>query len=54
MPEAVRQAKQFINRAIVLALDFGAGHGPTNHYAHVLQCIADKENDPWPYMKKIP
>jgi hydroxymethylpyrimidine kinase/phosphomethylpyrimidine kinase len=25
---------------------FGAGHGPTNHYAHVLHCIG-KGNDPW-------
>ena len=39
---AVGQAKKFITRAIGQALDFGAGHGPTNHYAHVLHCI-DKE-----------
>lgn len=52
MPEAVGKAKQFISRAIALGLDFGAGHGPTNHYAHVLHCIG-KENDPWHYMKKI-
>jgi hydroxymethylpyrimidine/phosphomethylpyrimidine kinase len=39
VPEAVTQAKEFINRAIALALDFGAGHGPTNHFAHVLHCM---------------
>lgn len=37
MPEATEKAKAFITRAIALGLDFGAGHGPTNHYAHVLR-----------------
>jgi hydroxymethylpyrimidine kinase/phosphomethylpyrimidine kinase len=37
VPEATRKAKAFITRAIALGLDFGAGHGPTNHYAHVLR-----------------
>ncbi|MBT3256061.1 MAG: bifunctional hydroxymethylpyrimidine kinase/phosphomethylpyrimidine kinase [Deltaproteobacteria bacterium] len=46
VPEAVGKAKEFITRAIALGLDFGAGHGPTNHYAHVLHCIG-KGNDPW-------
>jgi hydroxymethylpyrimidine kinase/phosphomethylpyrimidine kinase len=40
VPEAVKQAKAFITAAIARALDFGAGHGPTNHYAHVLKMIA--------------
>ncbi len=53
MPGAVEKAKQFITRAIDMSLDFGAGHGPTNPYAHVLQCTL-KENDPWHYMKKTP
>jgi hydroxymethylpyrimidine kinase/phosphomethylpyrimidine kinase len=35
--EAVREAKQFITRAIALGLDIGSGHGPTNPYAHVLR-----------------
>ncbi|MBW2094014.1 MAG: bifunctional hydroxymethylpyrimidine kinase/phosphomethylpyrimidine kinase, partial [Deltaproteobacteria bacterium] len=35
--EATDRAKAFITRAIALGLDFGAGHGPTNHYAHVLR-----------------
>jgi hydroxymethylpyrimidine kinase/phosphomethylpyrimidine kinase len=35
--EAVGEAKEFITRAIDLGLDIGSGHGPTNHYAHVLQ-----------------
>ncbi|MFZ0449319.1 MAG: bifunctional hydroxymethylpyrimidine kinase/phosphomethylpyrimidine kinase [Desulfatiglandaceae bacterium] len=39
VPEAVRKAKAFITRAISLGLDFGSGHGPTNHYAHVLRFI---------------
>lgn len=46
VPEAVEKAKQFITRAIAQSLDFGAGHGPTNHYAHVLQYIREGE-DPW-------
>jgi len=37
VPEATRRAKAFITRAIALGLDLGAGHGPTNHYAHVLR-----------------
>lgn len=37
VPEATGMAKAFITRAIALGLDFGAGHGPTNHYAHVLR-----------------
>ena len=36
-PEAVGEAKKFITRAIALGLDLGSGHGPTNHYAHVLR-----------------
>jgi hydroxymethylpyrimidine kinase/phosphomethylpyrimidine kinase len=36
VPEAVGEAKKFITRAIALGLDLGAGHGPVNHYAHVL------------------
>jgi hydroxymethylpyrimidine kinase/phosphomethylpyrimidine kinase len=39
VPEAVEKAKAFITRAISLGLDFGAGHGPTNHYAYVLRFI---------------
>jgi len=35
--EAVGEAKKFITRAIALGLDLGSGHGPTNHYAHVLR-----------------
>jgi hydroxymethylpyrimidine/phosphomethylpyrimidine kinase/predicted fused transcriptional regulator/phosphomethylpyrimidine kinase len=35
--EAVREAKQFITRAIALGLKIGSGHGPTNPYAHVLR-----------------
>ena len=42
--EAVGKAKQFINRAIAQALNFGAGHGPTNHYAHVLHCIGKEKS----------
>ncbi|RLB18908.1 MAG: bifunctional hydroxymethylpyrimidine kinase/phosphomethylpyrimidine kinase [Deltaproteobacteria bacterium] len=37
MLEATGKAKAFITRAIALGIDFGAGHGPTNHYAHVLR-----------------
>jgi len=40
--EAVEEAKKFITRAISLGLDLGAGHGPTNHYAHVLQMRESK------------
>ncbi len=42
VPRAVQEAKAFITRAIALGLDFGAGHGPTNHYAHVLR-FRDRE-----------
>jgi hydroxymethylpyrimidine kinase/phosphomethylpyrimidine kinase len=35
--EAVREAKQFITKAIALGLEIGSGHGPTNPYAHVLR-----------------
>lgn len=35
--DAVRAAKRFITRAIATGLEIGAGHGPTNHYAHVQQ-----------------
>ena len=38
--EAVGKAKKFITRAIALGLDLGSGHGPTNHYAHVLQSLS--------------
>jgi hydroxymethylpyrimidine kinase/phosphomethylpyrimidine kinase len=41
--EAAGKAKEFITRAIALGLDFGAGHGPTNHYAHVLY-FKDRES----------
>jgi hydroxymethylpyrimidine/phosphomethylpyrimidine kinase len=34
--EAVEKAKKFITRTIALGLDLGSGHGPTNHYTHVL------------------
>ena len=37
VPKAVSESKRFITRAIALGLDLGAGCGPTNHYAHVLQ-----------------
>ncbi len=37
MPKALEEAKKFITRAIALGLNLGSGHGPTNHYAHVLQ-----------------
>lgn len=43
VPEATAKAKAFITRAIALGLDFGAGHGPTNHYAHVLRFV-EREN----------
>jgi hydroxymethylpyrimidine/phosphomethylpyrimidine kinase len=35
--EAVQAAKRFITRAIATGLAIGSGHGPTNHYAHVLR-----------------
>ena len=35
--EAVGEAKESITHAIELGLDIGSGHGPTNHYAHVLR-----------------
>jgi len=35
--EAVQEAKEFITRAIASGLAIGSGHGPTNHYAHVLR-----------------
>ncbi|MBL7225619.1 MAG: bifunctional hydroxymethylpyrimidine kinase/phosphomethylpyrimidine kinase [Desulfobacteraceae bacterium] len=37
VPEAVLESKRFITRAIALGLDLGAGCGPTNHYAQMLQ-----------------
>lgn len=33
LPEAIRQAKEFISEAIRTARPFGKGHGPVNHYA---------------------
>ncbi len=42
VPEGVAKAKRFITRAIAGALDFGAGHGPTNHYAHVRYLLDEK------------
>ena len=41
---AVGQAKKFITRAIAQSLDFGAGHGPTNHYAHVLHGMGKEKS----------
>ena len=38
--EAVGKAKKFITRAIALGMDLGSGHGPTNHYAHVLRSLS--------------
>ncbi|MEJ2168160.1 MAG: bifunctional hydroxymethylpyrimidine kinase/phosphomethylpyrimidine kinase [Desulfobacterales bacterium] len=35
MADAVGRAKEFITRAIAAGLDIGAGHGPTNPYAHI-------------------
>jgi hydroxymethylpyrimidine/phosphomethylpyrimidine kinase len=35
--EAVQAAKSFITRAIATGLEIGSGHGPTNHYAHVMR-----------------
>jgi hydroxymethylpyrimidine kinase/phosphomethylpyrimidine kinase len=40
--EAVEGAKKFITRAIDTGLDLGGGHGPTNHFAHVLK-VMDRE-----------
>jgi len=37
VPHAVDEAKKFITRAIALGLNLGSGHGPTNHFAHVLR-----------------
>lgn len=37
--EAVEGAKKFITRAIDTGLDLGGGHGPTNHFAHVLELM---------------
>jgi predicted fused transcriptional regulator/phosphomethylpyrimidine kinase len=34
--EALQKAKKFITRAIAAGLDIGAGHGPTNPYAHIM------------------
>ncbi|NLG69957.1 MAG: bifunctional hydroxymethylpyrimidine kinase/phosphomethylpyrimidine kinase [Firmicutes bacterium] len=31
--EAIRQAKEFVSRAIQAAVPLGAGHGPTHHWA---------------------
>lgn len=39
VPEAVEEAKTFINRAIVLGLGLGSGRGPTNPYAHVIHLM---------------
>ena len=33
--DAVGKTKRFITRAIATGLDIGAGHGPTNPYAHI-------------------
>jgi hydroxymethylpyrimidine/phosphomethylpyrimidine kinase len=33
LPDAVRQAKQYINQAIKTAPKLGKGHGPINHFA---------------------
>lgn len=43
VPMAVQEAKKFITRAIALGLNLGSGHGPTNHYAHVLRFM-EREN----------
>ncbi len=43
--ESVIRAKEFINRAIAMSLDFGSGHGPTNHYAHVLHGMERSANN---------
>jgi len=40
MMDAVGQAKEFITRAIAAGLDIGAGHGPTNPYAHIEKLAA--------------
>jgi len=36
VPEAIRQAKQYITTAIKFSLRIGGGHGPTNHAAALL------------------
>jgi hydroxymethylpyrimidine kinase/phosphomethylpyrimidine kinase len=40
VPRAVAGAKEFITRAIAMGLDLGSGHGPTNHFAHLLRFMA--------------
>ena len=40
--DAVGKAKLFITRAIAMGLDIGAGHGPTNPYAHILH-VTERE-----------
>ncbi len=41
--KAVGRAKKFITRAIESGLDLDPGHGPPNHYTHVLR---------WGWMRK--
>jgi predicted fused transcriptional regulator/phosphomethylpyrimidine kinase len=41
--DAVIQAKRFITRAIAAGLDIGAGHGPTDPYAHI-RVLEDREH----------
>jgi hydroxymethylpyrimidine/phosphomethylpyrimidine kinase len=41
--DAVSEAKEFITRAIASGLDMGAGHGPTNPYAHLERYILRDE-----------
>lgn len=43
MLDAVGQAKEFITRAIAAGLDIGAGHGPTNPYAHIEKLAEQKK-----------
>jgi len=43
MPEAVREAKTFISRAIAQGLRLGSGRGPTNPYAHVIHLMERKD-----------
>lgn len=43
--EAVGKAKEFITQAISMGLDIGAGHGPTNPYAHILN-LKERETVP--------
>lgn len=52
MPRAVAGAKEFVTRAIAMALDLGSGHGPTNHYAHVLR-FSDPVNPSTLKMRRI-